>query len=917
METPIPTYAADFESFYDKECSIRTLGPLGYFSHPSFDAYMISVVGDNGYSFVGHPKDFDWDVLVGCDVLSHNASFDETLYLYGVTQRWWPEVTYRNWYCTADMAAACGLPRSLKNATAQAYNLEVSKTTRDNMSGKTCESMDEDFRKEVAEYALKDSELCLRLWQDYNDKWPQFERDISRMNRTMVQRGLPIDTDLLAKNLQAVKERLFECEQNIPWGGERPLLSRKAFDEECLKLGIEPPASLAQTDADAQDWIRRHGSKHKFIEAVTNWRRINSLMKKLESFDAATMPDNRYYGGVMYFGGHTGRFSGSGGNLNLQNLPREEMFGANLRHMIAAPKGRKLVVADLSQIEVRTLCWLAGDKETLKEIEASDDIYEAFAIRFGLWPKDSDKPLRSDPALRHKVKALVLGCGYGCGAKKFSQIFDMPLDEAVESVKLYRSRLKKVPAFWRQLDVDMQSAYDIGVPFQIELPSGRKLDYGRTRLSKVESFGKMRTQHTAIMNRNGKRLPMKLWGGIIAENCLSGDTLVVTDSGLKPLQDVVISDKVWDGVEWVTHNGTIHKGNKPTIDCHGVRATYDHKFLSTNDKWHEAKEACNMPISMFSFPHAKERNNSRSFWGGARTVENNYIAQHPDPTQRRSKTRLGCALQVWEKLRQRVGRHQNSKGVWSRVPAHKESAIPIQSNTWEILPQAVHSLEVDAGQMSTTNTSGLEKLRRAWDLCVQKMAGIISEFLGRHVPEMACGITTGSGGQQRRLYSGELQVGNGQRKRQQYSEISNPYGSCRHRQKERDWSVDPVLQNKQGPIHGGSGDTKAGCNEAVYDLKDCGPRNRFAVVNANGDTLIAHNCSQAMARDVLCYMMLKIEKAGIPIILHVHDEVVAECDESDAEEVLATMTRIMSEAPEWCADLPLDSEGYISQHYKK
>jgi len=591
MET---TYALDFETYYDKDCSIRHLGPLGYFSHPDFDAYMVSVVGDNGYQFVGHPKDFDWSILAGSDVLSHNASFDETLYLYGVTQNWWAEVKPLNWFCTADMAAACGLPRSLKNATAQAYNMEISKSTRDNMSGKRWETMDEDFKREVEEYALKDSELCLKLWQDYNPKWSQFERDISRMNRTAVQRGLPIDTDLLAKNLNTLKEKLFECEQNIPWGGEKPLLSRKAFDDECLKMGIEPPASLAQTDVDAQEWIRRHGHKYKWIESVTNWRRINALAKKLESFDAATMPDSRYYGGIMYFGGHTGRFSGSGGNLNLQNLPRDEMFGANLRHMIAAPKGRKLVVADLSNIEVRTLCWLANDKETLKEISETDDIYEAFAIRFGLWPKDHPEPLKSDPKLRHKVKALVLGAGYGAGPAKFAQIFDMPIQEAEESIQLYRSRLSKIPKYWYDLNDDVQIAYDVECPFQIKLPSGRVLDYGRTRLSKQLVAGKPRAQHTAIMNRNGKRLPMKLWGGVLAENA-----------------------------------------------------------------------------------------------------------------------------------------------------------------------------------------------------------------------------------------------------------------------------------------------------------------------------------SQAMARDIMCYMMLEIEKAGIPVILHVHDEVVTECAEDEAEDVLATMNRIMSTAPEWCHDLPLDSEGYISQHYKK
>ena len=79
------TFAIDYETYYDKECSIRTLGVLGYFSHPNFDAYMVSVVGTEGTNFVGHPKEFDWSLLDGNVVLSHNASFDETLFLYGVS----------------------------------------------------------------------------------------------------------------------------------------------------------------------------------------------------------------------------------------------------------------------------------------------------------------------------------------------------------------------------------------------------------------------------------------------------------------------------------------------------------------------------------------------------------------------------------------------------------------------------------------------------------------------------------------------------------------------------------------------------------------------------------------------------------------------------------------------------------------
>ena len=508
------TYAIDFESYYSKECSIKTLGPLGYFSHPDFDAYMVSVVADNGFSFVGHPKDFDWSLIEGQIALSHNASFDETLYLYGVTQNWWPEAKAAEWHCTADMAAYCGLPRSLKNAAATAYNLAVDKSTRDNMSNKNWATMSEEFKKEVTEYALKDSELCLRLWQDYSPKWPAAERAISFVNRTSVQRGIPIDTELLKKQIEIINVKLFEAEEAIPWLGDKPLLSRPAFDAQCRKVGIEPPHSLAATDADAQEWLRINGKKYAWVNAVISWRRINSLKKKIESFQYATMPDNRYYGGLMYFGAHTGRFSGSGGNLNLQNLPKEEMFGVKLRSLIAAPAGKKLVVVDLSQIEVRTLCWLANDKEAMAEIKASSDIYEAFAIRFGTWSRDKGSLREKDPKLRHRVKAMVLGCGYGAGAEKFTVMSGMSLKDATSAIQLYRNKMTSVTKLWRDYTTDVAVSYDQQIPLTIDLPSGRALDYGKLR--PVKQNGKI--NYVALMNRNGKRVPVKLWGGLLAEN---------------------------------------------------------------------------------------------------------------------------------------------------------------------------------------------------------------------------------------------------------------------------------------------------------------------------------------------------------------------------------------------------------------
>lgn len=511
------TYALDFETYYDKECSIRILGPLGYFSHPQFDAYRVSVVGDDGYEYVGHPKGFDWYLLKGSIVLSHNASFDETLYLYGVEQKWWPFYKPENWYCTADMAAYCKLPRSLKGASAEAFDLEMDKSTRDNMAGKTWDSMSDDFKKEVDEYAIKDSELCLKLWQKYKDQWPDSEKEISNLNRRISQRGIPIDLNLLKEQLEKINLHLYEAEESIPWLGEKPLLSRLAFDDQCRLVGLEPPASLAQTDGEANKFIEEHGKKHKWIEAVRDWRRINSIQKKLYSFEYATMPDGRYYGGIMYFGAHTGRFSGSGGNLNLQNLPREEMFGANLRHLIAPKPDKKLIVVDLSQIEVRTLGWLAKDYAMLEAIAEAEDIYEVFAERFELWDSTKYGRLKDeDPKLRHKVKALVLGCGYGVGVSRFASMTGMTEEEAKKGINIYRRNMPKVKNYWSHLNQSIKKSWGCRGELQLALPSGRVINYGL--IKQVLGDTSFTNNFIAAVPKNGKKMPIRLWGGLLAEN---------------------------------------------------------------------------------------------------------------------------------------------------------------------------------------------------------------------------------------------------------------------------------------------------------------------------------------------------------------------------------------------------------------
>jgi DNA polymerase len=79
--------------------------------------------------------------------------------------------------------------------------------------------------------------------------------------------------------------------------------------------------------------------------------------------------------------------------------------------------------------------------------------------------------------------------------------------------------------------------------------------------------------------------------------------------------------------------------------------------------------------------------------------------------------------------------------------------------------------------------------------------------------------------------------------------------------------------------------------------------------------LITENITQAHARDVLTESLIKVDLAGYPIVLHVHDEIVCETEKGRGS--LDELIEIMCENPTWTAGLPLRAAGYESARFKK
>lgn len=578
------TVAIDFETFWSAEVSLKTMGTHAYLRHEQQDIYMLSVVADNGFQYVGRPENFDWVSISGPNfrVLAHNMTFEQQVIIrlkeLGVVPEEWAPAEL---HCTADLCAYLAVPRDLAGACKTIFKEDISKNVRSNMKGRLPKDLSPQELIDLDEYALLDSIWCLKLWQKCEKHWPLWERDVSRINRETGIKGIDADYEGLewAANHRLLKIMVAALKK-IPWvpSEHAEAIARKemvsapgcaplsihAVRKECVRLGIEPPLSMAKDSDEFDKWFEENRRQVKWALAMRAFRRSNMLREKCLTIMERKKEDGRTPTSWLYAGaGNTKRFSGSGG-VNYQNLSRGKIFGVDLRSYILPGEGKLFAISDLSQIEARALPWLTRDYEALEKMATGTSIYQIHAENQMGWSGTSLK--KEEPLLYALAKARVLALGFGAGHAKFvamaklyigladyEAIFGVKVDsETVDryvthweriavnkgeenraawvvewnaltakerrfrvnswlQVEDFRTNSPKVTALWRALDNHAKSSANSPERLlQLELPSGNKLTYRNCR---VTGDGV-----TATIVRNGKFCAAKVYGGLLVEN---------------------------------------------------------------------------------------------------------------------------------------------------------------------------------------------------------------------------------------------------------------------------------------------------------------------------------------------------------------------------------------------------------------
>ena len=578
----------DFETFWSTTHTLSRMSPTEYIQHPDTEIISVSIKEGDEPTYVLFGEDnirtrmqaMDWSDAMA---IGHNMSGFDSMIL-----AWRLGINPKMYGCTAAMARSqysktsvffggkslTGV--SLKKLAAEfnvGAKLDLEAT---NTKGKHLIDFSDDELAAMEDYNKVDTDLCAALFKKLAKGFPKQELVLIDMTtRMLVEPQFELDKPKVKLALQQVKldkrDSLLQLAKALDIGTfaasalegnsmeetvRTELASAAKFGALLEKLGVEVPMkvspsnpakmtpALAKTD-EAFIALQTHRNPLVAAAAMARLEVKSTLLEtRLEAFiKAANVCEGRIPVPLKYAGADTtGRWSGE--QYNMQNLPR---IGASpkpsdaLRMSLRAPEGYKIIVSDLSGIELRVNMFLwkvAYAMDLFKASPDKADLYRYFAAH-DLYNIDEIQVTKTQ---RQVGKVAHLGLGFGAGGATFQKVaklmggVDMSLDEATKVVEAYRSAHAEIATGWKtfqshltNIKQGVEAAIDpwgmcVTEKNAVRLPSGRRIYYPDLKQERDDNgkmewwYGNGRTRARIYAGKGVENLVQALARDVIAEH---------------------------------------------------------------------------------------------------------------------------------------------------------------------------------------------------------------------------------------------------------------------------------------------------------------------------------------------------------------------------------------------------------------
>ena len=522
----------DFETFYSRTYSLSKMTTEEYVRGDEFQVVGVSVQVDNGEPewFSGSDEEtlrflqkFEFDKNLA---LAHNAMFDAAILT------WHYGIKPKGWLDTLSMGRALHgteVGGSLK-VLAEHYELGVKGTEVENALGFRREDFSADHLARYGEYCRNDVALTYKLFSAMSHQFPSAELKLIDLTiRMFSEPVLQLDVQLLERHLREVKVAKASA---LGMYDRDTLMSNPKFADVLRTFDVEPPMKISpatgketyafsKTDEDFKALLD-HPMPH--VAALVSARlgtKSTIEETRTERFIGISQRGSLPVP-LRYYAAHTGRWGGDD-KLNLQNLPRI----SSLKYAIIPPDGYVILDSDSSQIEARTVAWLAGQDDLVDAFEAGQDVYKIMAS--AIYGKSVGDVTKDE---RFVGKTTILGAGYGMGPVRFRdqlKTFGVTIseDESRHIIRTYRETYPKIPEFWRTAGVALEAVMNnqsfafgrngvllVDGRDGIKLPNGLYIKYPNLRYKETDG----KTEMVYNTKRGRAIIDTRIYGGKVTEN---------------------------------------------------------------------------------------------------------------------------------------------------------------------------------------------------------------------------------------------------------------------------------------------------------------------------------------------------------------------------------------------------------------